>query len=110
MAGFVALGAVLLAALYVCWLMFRPFFNVLLWAGGSSAAARPCNELLIFFAVLGGLQVFGVLGLVLGPVVVAMTLALIEMVRQAGQPPSETLRKATVMEEQSNLRDVGPAQ
>ena len=65
------------------------------------------HELLIFFAVLGGLQVFGVLGLVLGPVVVAMTLALIEMARQAGQPPSETLPKETVMEEQSNLRDVG---
>jgi predicted PurR-regulated permease PerM len=67
------------------------------------------HELLIFFAVLGGLQLFGVLGLVLGPVVVAMTLALIEMVRQAGHPPSETLPKATVMEEQANLRDVGQA-
>ena len=65
------------------------------------------HELLIFFAVLGGLQVFGVLGLVLGPVVVAMTLALIEMVRQAGHPPAETLPKPTVMEEQANLRDVG---
>jgi predicted PurR-regulated permease PerM len=64
------------------------------------------HELLIFFSVLGGLQVFGVLGLVLGPVVVAMTLALVEMVREAGHPPSETLPKATVMEEQSNLRDV----
>jgi len=66
------------------------------------------HELLIFFAVLGGLQVFGVLGLVLGPVVVAMTLALIEMVRQSGHPPSETLPKETIMEEQSNLRDVEP--
>ena len=48
------------------------------------------HELLIFFAVLGGLQVFGVLGLVLGPVVVAMTLALIEMARQASHPASQT--------------------
>jgi predicted PurR-regulated permease PerM len=64
------------------------------------------HELLIFFAVLGGLQVFGVLGLVLGPVVVAMTLALIEMARQAGHPPSETLPRETVMEELSNARDV----
>jgi predicted PurR-regulated permease PerM len=39
------------------------------------------HELLVFFGVLGGIQVFGVLGLVLGPVVVAMTLALIEMAR-----------------------------
>ncbi len=65
------------------------------------------HELLIFFAVLGGLQVFGVLGLVLGPVVVAMTLALIEMVRQAGHPPAETLPQETVLEEQSKLREVG---
>lgn len=41
------------------------------------------HELLIFFAVLGGLQVFGVLGIVLGPVVLAITLALIEVFRAA---------------------------
>ncbi|MBA3638622.1 MAG: AI-2E family transporter [Acidobacteriota bacterium] len=62
------------------------------------------HELLIFFSVLGGLQVFGVLGLVLGPVVVAVTLALIEMVRQAHRPPAETLPEKTVMEKQSDLR------
>ena len=63
------------------------------------------HELLIFFAVLGGLQVFGVLGLVLGPVVVAITLALIEMVRQAHRPPSATLPEETVMERQAEIRD-----
>jgi predicted PurR-regulated permease PerM len=41
------------------------------------------HELLIFFAVLGGLQVFGVLGIVLGPVVLALTMALIEVFRAA---------------------------
>lgn len=39
------------------------------------------HELLIFFAVLGGLQVFGVLGIVLGPVVLAITLALVHVFR-----------------------------
>ena len=34
---------------------------------GWSGSARRLHELLIFFSVLGGLQVFGVLGLVLGP-------------------------------------------
>jgi predicted PurR-regulated permease PerM len=63
------------------------------------------HELLIFFAVLGGLQVFGVLGLVLGPVVVAITLALIEMVREAYRPPAQTLAEPTVIEEQSRLRE-----
>jgi predicted PurR-regulated permease PerM len=60
------------------------------------------HELLIFFAVLGGLQVFGVLGLVLGPVVVAMTLALIEMVREAANP--RTVPQTTVIEAPSDLR------
>ncbi|HKO60783.1 MAG TPA: AI-2E family transporter [Pyrinomonadaceae bacterium] len=41
------------------------------------------HELLIFFAVLGGLQVFGVLGIVLGPVVLALAMALIEVFRAA---------------------------
>lgn len=41
------------------------------------------HELLIFFAVLGGLQVFGVLGIVLGPVVLAITMALVDVFRAA---------------------------
>ena len=41
------------------------------------------HELLIFFAVLGGLQVFGVLGIVLGPVVLAITMALVAVFRAA---------------------------
>jgi predicted PurR-regulated permease PerM len=40
------------------------------------------HELIVFFSVLGGLQVFGVLGLVVGPVVVAIALALVEVLRQ----------------------------
>jgi len=63
------------------------------------------HELLIFFSVLGGLQVFGVLGLVLGPVMVAITLALIQMVREAHRPPAETLPEPTIIEEQAALRD-----
>ena len=63
------------------------------------------HELLIFFSVLGGLQLFGVLGIVLGPVVVAITLALIEMVRQSFRPPEETLPEETVIEKQAELRE-----
>jgi predicted PurR-regulated permease PerM len=40
------------------------------------------NELVMFFSVLGGLQVFGVLGIVLGPVLFAVTGSLIEAFRQ----------------------------
>jgi predicted PurR-regulated permease PerM len=50
------------------------------------------HELLIFFSVLGGLKVFGVLGVVLGPVVLAVTLALIDVYKTASRSsnPSET--------------------
>ena len=56
------------------------------------------HELFIFFSVLGGLQVFGVLGLVLGPVVLAITLALFDVVRHAGRPVHETLRDELLVE------------
>ncbi|MEO6238029.1 MAG: AI-2E family transporter [Vicinamibacterales bacterium] len=69
MAGFVALIAVLLAALYVCWLMFQPFFNVLLWAAvlsvvfypmhrrilartGKPSLAAACSTLLVILLIL----------------------------------------------------------
>lgn len=41
------------------------------------------HELFVFFSVLGGITVFGVLGIVLGPVVLAITLGLL----QTFQPP-----------------------
>jgi len=47
------------------------------------------HELTVFFAVLGGLHVFGVLGLVIGPVVVAVTLSLVEVLRHVNQRPAE---------------------
>jgi predicted PurR-regulated permease PerM len=62
------------------------------------------HELLIFFSVLGGVQVFGVLGLVLGPVSVALTLALLDVVRQANRPPSQTSREESVIERQAEIR------
>lgn len=62
------------------------------------------HELLIFFSVLGGLQVFGVLGLVLGPVMLVITLALIDVLQQAededGQP------EPSLLEGQENIRNV----
>ena len=36
------------------------------------------HELLIFFSVLGGISVFGLLGIILGPVVLAITLGLLQ--------------------------------
>ena len=39
------------------------------------------HPLMIFFAVLGGLLLFGVVGLVLGPMVLALMLSLLEVYR-----------------------------
>ena len=64
------------------------------------------HELLIFFSVLGGIQVFGVLGLVLGPVLAAITLALIDVVRQANRSSAETRRETSVIEAQAEIREV----
>jgi predicted PurR-regulated permease PerM len=41
------------------------------------------HELFIFFSVLGGLQVFGLLGIVLGPVVLAITLVLFDVIKHS---------------------------
>jgi len=65
------------------------------------------HELLIFFSVLGGLQVFGVLGLVVGPVIVAVTLALMDVFREMGRPAAETLQEPTILEEQSAISAAG---
>jgi predicted PurR-regulated permease PerM len=47
------------------------------------------HELLIFFSVLGGLRIWGPLGLVLGPVMIAITIALFEIFRRMGSRPIE---------------------
>lgn len=59
------------------------------------------HELFIFFSVLGGLKVFGVLGIVLGPVVLAITIALLDVFKEAdrstaasGGPGASLLEKA----------------
>jgi predicted PurR-regulated permease PerM len=57
------------------------------------------HELLIFFSVLGGLHVFGVMGIVLGPVVLAITLALLDVFRRLDRPVEETRREPTLAEE-----------
>jgi predicted PurR-regulated permease PerM len=98
-------GAYLKAAILVAWgiLVIGSIDNFL--SPRLVGKRARLHELLVFFAVLGGLDVFGVLGLVLGPVVVAVTLALIEMVRQAYRPPAETLPRETVLEKQAELRE-----
>jgi len=56
------------------------------------------HELFIFFSVIGGLQVFGVLGIVLGPVILAITLALLDVLRHADNP-DEAATEPTLLEQ-----------
>lgn len=57
------------------------------------------HELFIFFSVLGGLKVFGVLGIVLGPVVLAITLALLDVFRHVEKAEEETTHEPTLTEQ-----------
>jgi predicted PurR-regulated permease PerM len=41
------------------------------------------HTLLVFFALLGGVKAFGVMGLFIGPVVLSVTLVLLEMFQEA---------------------------
>jgi predicted PurR-regulated permease PerM len=50
------------------------------------------SELVVFVGVLGGLQVFGVLGIVLGPVVFALAASLIDVLRNT-TPPTPVSRQ-----------------
>jgi predicted PurR-regulated permease PerM len=56
------------------------------------------HELFIFFSVLGGLQVFGVLGLVLGPAVLAVTLALLDVMRHVDRHAAATAHEPSFIE------------
>ncbi len=48
------------------------------------------HNLLIFFALLGGVQAFGVMGLFIGPVVVSVTLAVLNMLREINTASQES--------------------
>ena len=66
------------------------------------------HELLVLFSVLGGLQVFGPLGLVVGPVMVAITLGLLDVFRQVQRPAAVTVQEPSVIEQQDAVRAVPP--
>lgn len=52
------------------------------------------HELFVFFSVLGGISVFGLLGIVLGPVVLAITLGLLNTFSQDDREGAEDLDTA----------------
>ncbi|CAN5584162.1 AI-2E family transporter [soil metagenome] len=67
------------------------------------------HELLLFFAILGGLVVFGAPGLIFGPVLVAVTLCLLDVIRQTGQPAEAIRHKPGLAEQTARIADEAPA-
>jgi predicted PurR-regulated permease PerM len=64
------------------------------------------HELLLFFAVLGGLVVFGVAGLILGPVLVAVALSLLDIIRLQDRPAGAIRREPGLAEQTAEIADV----
>jgi predicted PurR-regulated permease PerM len=78
----------------------HPWKGVILLAWGAAVVGQIDNvvrpyvisgrakmhPLLVFFALLGGVKAFGVLGLFIGPVVLSLTLVVFEMLREENAP------------------------
>jgi len=45
------------------------------------------NSLLIFFALLGGVEAFGLMGIFIGPIIVAVTIILLDLLREVNAVP-----------------------
>jgi predicted PurR-regulated permease PerM len=63
------------------------------------------HELLLFFSVLGGLAAFGIAGVVLGPVIVAITLGLIDVIRLSDRPPDAIRREPGLAEQSAQISE-----
>lgn len=87
------------AAIYLAWLgHYGAALGLCLWGGlvigMSDNLLRPVlvgqrtqmHELLIFFSVLGGLDAFGILGILMGPVLMALAIALLSAFRATDYP------------------------
>jgi predicted PurR-regulated permease PerM len=48
------------------------------------------HPLLLFFTVIGGLQAFGMIGIITGPLIASLCLTLIEIYLQGGQPANSS--------------------
>ncbi|HXY10909.1 MAG TPA: AI-2E family transporter [Terriglobales bacterium] len=85
------------AALYLMAVQVWKGIALLLWGalivGSSDHLVRPLivqgrleiHPLLLLFAMLGGVKVFGLLGIFLGPIVLSLAGALFAMIREEGQ-------------------------
>ena len=54
------------------------------------SSRRPMNALVVFIVILGAVQAFGVVGVLAGPVILAVTIALFDIVREELHPGAAT--------------------
>lgn len=65
----------------------------------------PISTLVVFIGVLGGISVFGAIGIVLGPIVLSLVLALIEFAEE-----SRSIEESPPMEESPPVAESGPVE
>lgn len=63
------------------------------------------HTLLVFFAVFGGVNVFGFLGLIIGPVIVAITATLLGLLRDEGRTWATAIREAEAVSAPASTAD-----
>ena len=62
------------------------------------------HSLLVFFALLGGVEAFGIIGIFVGPVILSVTLAVLDMLRKTNfpwQPSPESALRASLDDQRS---------
>jgi predicted PurR-regulated permease PerM len=63
----------------------------------------PISTLVVFIGVLGGISVFGAIGIVLGPIVLSLVLALIEFAEE-----SRSMEESPPVEESAMVEESAP--
>lgn len=86
------LGATALVV-YLCLWILGPFLNVIAWSAVLAITFYPLRQgsewLTHRLALLGGFQAFGILGIVLGPVLFAIAASVVDVLSDAAHPTPE---------------------
>ncbi len=105
---FIGSGAIWLPAAIILMLTGHPVKGLILLAWGAGVVGladnvvRPLviseqmrfHPLYVFFALLGGVQAFGVIGLFVGPVALALAEALFSLIREEAHTQKDEVKKS----------------
>jgi predicted PurR-regulated permease PerM len=71
------------------------------------------HSLLVFFALLGGVKLFRIIGIFVGPVILSVTLVVLDMLRKTNlswQPRPESPQRIFSEDKLNNIHDLRPTQ